>query len=94
MIAAGLPATTALSGTSRVTTEPAPTSAFSPTVIPGHKTLPPPIRAARNIRGRIRFKFQCCAAVTDPLVVDGQNPRSAENLRLDNDTPRDVTAGL
>jgi len=51
---AGLPATMLRSGTSRVTTEPAPTKAFSPIVTAGQITLPPPIRAARRMRGAAR----------------------------------------
>ena len=39
---AGFPATTAPGGTSRVTTEPAPTTASAPTVTPGSTTTPPP----------------------------------------------------
>jgi len=48
---AGLPATIARSGTSRVTTDPAATNAFWPMVTPGSSTLAPPTRAARRIRG-------------------------------------------
>ena len=40
---AGLPATVAPAGTSRVTTLPAPISASSPTVTPGSTIAPPPI---------------------------------------------------
>src|SRR4029077_7899226 len=42
---AGLPATMPRSGTSRVTTAPAPTSAMRPTLIPGRITAPPPTAA-------------------------------------------------
>jgi hypothetical protein len=48
---AGFPDTMTPSGTSRVTTEPAATKAFSPIVTAGHSTAPPPTRAARRMRG-------------------------------------------
>jgi hypothetical protein len=41
---AGLPATAAPSGTSRVTTLPAPTMALSPMRTPGRMIAPPPIQ--------------------------------------------------
>ena len=44
---AGLPATMASGGTSRVTTLPAPIIAFSPTVIPHSSTAPEPMDAPR-----------------------------------------------
>lgn len=46
---AGTPATTALAGTSFVTTAPAATIAFSPTVTPGSIIAPAPIQALRRI---------------------------------------------
>ena len=45
IIFAGFPAAIALSGTSFVTTLPAPTTAFSPIVTPGKITLFEPIQA-------------------------------------------------
>src|SRR5882757_2287260 len=56
MTRAGFPTTIALSGTSFVTTEPAPTNAFSPTVVPGHNMLPPPTRAPWRMRGACSTK--------------------------------------
>ncbi len=44
---AGFPATIVLGATSLVTTEPAPTTAFSPTVTPGKIVAPAPIHALR-----------------------------------------------
>lgn len=44
---AGLPATTVLSSTSRVTIAPAATTAFSPTVTPGRIVAPAPIQQLR-----------------------------------------------
>ena len=47
---AGLPPTTVLASTSLVTTAPAPTTAFSPTVTPGKMVAPAPIQ-------QLRFKW-------------------------------------
>lgn len=49
MVLAGTPATMTLSGTSFVTTVPAATMAFSPTVTPGRMIAPAPIHALRFI---------------------------------------------
>ena len=46
---AGIPATTVLAGTFFVTTEPAPTTALSPIVIPGTTVAPAPIQTFRPI---------------------------------------------
>src|SRR5436309_259322 len=46
---AGLPATVAPCGTSRVTTLPAPITAQSPMVMPGRMIAPPPIQTSRPI---------------------------------------------
>lgn len=50
MTRAGLPATMVSAGTSCVTTEPAPTMAFSPMVTPGSTTEQAPIQALRRMR--------------------------------------------
>ena len=42
MTRAGLPTATTLAGRSRVTTEPAPTTVFSPMETPGQTIEPPP----------------------------------------------------
>ena len=47
---AGLPPTTVLASTSLVTTAPAQTTAFSPTVTPGKMVAPAPIQ-------QLRFKW-------------------------------------
>jgi len=44
---AGMPPTTVFASTSLVTTEPAPTMAFSPTVTPGRMVAPAPIQQLR-----------------------------------------------
>src|SRR5579885_2606079 len=49
-IRAGLPATVAPGGTSRVTTPPAPTIASSPIVTPGRMIAPPPIQTLYPLR--------------------------------------------
>ena len=64
---AGFPATVALAGTSPVTTLPAPTIAFSPTVIPPSKVTPDPIEAPRLTRVTSQLQssslFQLAVAV-------------------------------
>ena len=50
---AGLPTTTVSGATSRVTTAPAPTSAWAPTRIPPRITAPDPTRAPSSNRGGV-----------------------------------------
>lgn len=49
MTLAGLPATTVFAETLRVTTAPAPTTAFLPTLTPGNRMAPPPIHTLSSI---------------------------------------------
>src|SRR5581483_10053547 len=66
-IRAGLPATTAPAGTSRVTTAPAPTSAPSPIVTPPRTTAPEPIEAPRSTR--VRRSIQSASVWSSPSSV-------------------------
>ena len=74
----------AASGASRATPEPAPTNAFSPTVVPGHITLPPPIRAARNIRGASLIRLSLLVKTRGPQKISLDNDAPAEQLTLAN----------
>src|SRR6266852_4979398 len=64
---AGLPATSAWSATSRVTTAPAATSAHRPTVIPATSTAPAPREAP--VRTRILASSQSSALLIDPSAL-------------------------
>src|SRR5579859_7323726 len=71
-IRAGTPATIAKSGTSRVTTAPAPTSAYSPIVTPGTIVALEPIDARRLTR--VGMTFQSSSVIGEPskLVAFGK----------------------
>ena len=76
MIRAGLPATVAPSGTSLVTTLPAPTSAFSPMVMPHSKTAPEPMEAPRFTKGapggcEVQIESRVSAATREELTRRG-----------------------
>ncbi len=71
---AGLPATTAPGGTSRVTTAPAPTIARAPISMPHRMTAPLPIEApCRTTVPSIRQSFSVCGA---PSAVVARGARS------------------
>lgn len=57
IVLAGLPPTTVLFSTSLVTTAPAATTAFSPTVIPGRMVAPAPIQQLRFSRTGLQVKI-------------------------------------
>ena len=71
---AGLPATSAWSGTSRVTTAPAPTVANRPTSLPATTTAPAPIE--RPCRRRIGLTTQSSARASSPSAVMERGNRS------------------
>src|SRR6266849_642551 len=71
---AGLPATSAWSATSRVTTAPAATSAHRPTVIPATSTAPAPREAP--VRTRILASSQSSALLIDPSALMARGYRS------------------
>src|SRR5207245_1384662 len=62
---AGTPATSAPGGTSRVTTDPAPTIAPRPTVTPGRTTQCTPMKAPRSIRVSATTSSPCPAYAFD-----------------------------
>src|SRR5690242_19586878 len=66
---AGLPTTTARSGTLLVTTAPAPTTACSPIVIPGSKMAPLPIAARRltSVRSSVQRDLRTPCSVAAGL---------------------------
>jgi hypothetical protein len=64
MTLAGIPATTVFSGTTLLTTAPAPTTEFSPTVTPGKMVAPAPIHAFRLITTGFTTSAQRSSGIT------------------------------
>src|ERR687885_468181 len=81
MMRAGLPATTAPAGTSRVTTEPAPTIARSPISTPQRMVALLPMEAPRRTAVGARG--------ARPPVVDEHDAVADEDLVLDADALAD-----
>src|SRR5664280_3232910 len=77
---AGLPATSAWSGTSRVTTAPAPTVANAPTAVPATTTAPAPIEQPR--RSWIGLTVQSSARASSPVRVIARGKRSLVRIAL------------
>jgi hypothetical protein len=71
MTLAGLTATTALAGTSLVTTLPAPTMAFSPMVTPQSRVAPDPMEAPRLTRVGVQAQSDSVCNWPLPLVDRG-----------------------
>ena len=88
-IRAGLPATTAPGGTSRVTTLPAPTIAFSPMVTPQSSVAPDPMEAPRFTsvlsQDQSASVWSAAGAIRRPgiTVVDERHIVADEHLVLD-----------
>src|ERR1035441_4197021 len=71
---AGVPATTAFGGTLRVTTLPAPTMAFSPTVRLARMVAPEPMEAPRRMRVEATFIRRGASIGTTPDEGGGDLP--------------------
>ena len=83
-IRAGLPATTAPAGTSRVTTDPAPTRANVPITTPGRRVAFAPIFAPGSMVGPLRH---CCTAGhcgCGALVRTARGPTQLLRMRCEN----------
>src|SRR5437879_3450002 len=77
---AGFPATITPSGTSLVTTAPAPTIALAPIVTPGRITAPLPIAARRLTR--IGSSFQSLGCFAEPSALTAVGQRSFRKVTL------------
>src|SRR5207245_4227631 len=77
---AGLPTTTLLGGTSLVTTLPAPTIAFSPTVIPQSRVALEPIEAP--FFTRVGMHFQSASVCKRPSASVARGTRSLMKVTL------------
>jgi hypothetical protein len=89
---AGLPTTTAYSGTDFVTTAPAPTIEPRPIVMPGRMVAPPPDRSAGlNSRHRKSGRILLTARVA---VVGEGHVGADENVVLDTETIPELHAGF
>lgn len=90
-----MPATTALAGTSLVTTLPAPTMAFSPTVTPQSKVAPDPMDAPRLTRVGVQAQsdsvLQLAIAIGGPgiAVVDESNVVANKDIVFQGDSLTD-----